>query len=214
MTCFNVGQRVGIVGPDPKLRQQRVVVHLRRLVMASANCARKQAEFVDGREQGVKLGLLAQAIQPHGIQPLEDVAIFAVLGRAAMLLDEIDDVLEARDDPLLARRAPAARLGLDGYAELVEQFVVDPSQPRAASALLRARKATPSAIRFSQASGEVIDGRRPRSCLNFRPACARSRASSIVSLTRLRGDDLAATCFSALLAHRSWPGSHRLRRTD
>ena len=46
---------------------------------------------------------------------------------------------------------------------------------------MRARKATPSAMRFSQGSVDVIDGRRPRSCLNLSARRARSRASSGVS---------------------------------
>src|SRR5271154_95895 len=64
---------------------------------------------------------------------------------------------------------------------------------------MRARNATPSAIRFSQASGDVIEGSRPRSCLNFKARLASSRASSIVRLRRLPaiGGDL----LQALLAH-------------
>ena len=39
-------------------------------------------------------------------------------------------------------------------------------------------------MRFSHASEEVIEGNRPRSCLNFRARFASSRASSTVRATR------------------------------
>jgi hypothetical protein len=42
---------------------------------------------------------------------------------------------------------------------------------------MRARKAAPSAVRFSQASRDVVEDSRPRSCLNFKARLASSRAS-------------------------------------
>ena len=55
-------------------------------------------------------------------------------------------------------------------------------------------------MRFSQASGDVIEGSRPRSCLNFRARLASSRASSIVRLMRLPAIT-ACDLLQALLAH-------------
>ena len=46
-----------------------------------------------------------QTIEAHGIEPLEDVAVFAMLRRASMLLDEALNLLEAGDDAFFARRA-------------------------------------------------------------------------------------------------------------
>ena len=41
--------------------------------------------MIEGLKQGAAIGQLAQAIESHGIEPLEDVAVLAVLRRAAML---------------------------------------------------------------------------------------------------------------------------------
>jgi hypothetical protein len=67
---------------------------------------------------------LAKAIETYRIEPLEDVAVLAVLRRAAMLFDKPLDLLEAGDDALLARRAARRplRLGLD--AKLFEKCVI------------------------------------------------------------------------------------------
>ncbi|MCS3476262.1 hypothetical protein M2212_003108 [Bradyrhizobium elkanii] len=48
------------------------------------------------------LRLYAKTIEAHGVKALEDVAIFAVLWRAAMLLDETLYLLEAGDYSLFA----------------------------------------------------------------------------------------------------------------
>ena len=45
----------------------------------------------------------AQAIQPHGIYPLEDIAFLAVQRRPAMFLDKALDFLKTGDDAFLAR---------------------------------------------------------------------------------------------------------------
>ena len=58
--------------------------------------------MVEGLKQGAAVGQRAKAIETHGIQPLEDIAIFPMLGSTAMLFDETPDLLEAGDDPLLA----------------------------------------------------------------------------------------------------------------
>jgi hypothetical protein len=145
---------------------------------------------------------LPDAVEADGVEALEDVAVLAVLRRAALLVDEALDLLEAGDDPLLAR-GPASRLLTSAST---------PSSARSASSSsvnldirrLRPRpleEATPSAIRFSQASDEVIDGRRPRSILKRSARFARSRASSIVIVTFF-APITAATCFrlSSLIA--------------
>ncbi len=55
-------------------------------------------------------------------------------------------------------------------------------------------------MRFSQASGDVIDGKRPRSCLNFKARFASSRASSDGQGDAL-GRDHGRNLLQALLAH-------------
>ena len=64
---------------------------------------------------------LAQTIEAHGIQPLEDVAILPVLRSAAVLFDKTLNLLEAGDDALLARRAADLLLRLDLDAKFFEQ---------------------------------------------------------------------------------------------
>ena len=76
------------------------------------------------REEGVKFGLLAQAVQADGVKPFENIALFAVLRRPAVLLHEIDDVLKSREDAFLARRMGAGLLGLDDDAKSLQQLVV------------------------------------------------------------------------------------------
>ena len=80
--------------------------------------------LVHARQQRAAILNLAQAIQPHGIEPLEDVALFAMLRRAAMLIVEFENIFKARDNPLLLRRIGARGLLLDADAKLREQFVI------------------------------------------------------------------------------------------
>ena len=84
----------------------------------------KKTVLIHSRQQRTAVLKLAQAIKPHRIKPLEDVALFAVLRRAAMLIVEFENVLKARDDPLLLRRIGACSHLLDTNAEFCEQFVV------------------------------------------------------------------------------------------
>ena len=73
----------------------------------------KRAAFLEG----------PQAVEAHGIEPLEDVAVFAVLRRTSVLLDEALDVLEPGDDALLARRAAALLLRRRELGQFVIQLV-------------------------------------------------------------------------------------------
>ena len=91
--------------------------------------------MIEGFKHGAAIGQLAQTIEAHGIQPLEDVAVFAMLRRAAVLLDETLNFLEAGDDPLLARRPARFLLRLDLDAKLVEKRVVLVGEPLATRSL-------------------------------------------------------------------------------
>ena len=51
--------------------------------------------MVEGGYQRPALFLLANAVQPHGVEPFKDVAVLAPLGDAAMRIDEALDLLEA-----------------------------------------------------------------------------------------------------------------------
>ena len=79
--------------------------------------------LVERGHQGATVRMGAQAVEAHGIEPLEDVAVFAVLRGAAVLLDEALDLLEPGDDALLARRAPALLLGCGELVEFGAQLV-------------------------------------------------------------------------------------------
>ncbi len=65
--------------------------------------------MVERHQQRAAVLLLADAIKPHRVQPLEDVAAGAMARSVAVCLDEALYVLEAGDDPLLARRAHQGR---------------------------------------------------------------------------------------------------------
>src|SRR3954471_2002870 len=67
----------------------------------------EQPLTVERPEKGSALLKRAKAVEPHGVHALEDVAVLAMLRGAAVLVEEALNLLEARDDPLLARRAPA-----------------------------------------------------------------------------------------------------------
>jgi hypothetical protein len=78
--------------------------------------------MIEGRQQRSAVLLRAQPVEAHGIEPLEDVAAFPVLRGLAVLHKPLD-VLEAGDDPLLARRAPALLLGEVELGEFFRQLV-------------------------------------------------------------------------------------------
>ena len=56
----------------------------------------KRATFLKG----------THAIEAHGIEPLKDVLIFAMLGRAPVLFNEALDFLKPGDDAFLTGGAP------------------------------------------------------------------------------------------------------------
>jgi hypothetical protein len=72
------------------------------------------------------------------VEPLEDVAVLSVLGRAAVLLDKTVDVFKACDDALVARGAPALLFRLCEIikfrAQLVEvevaPLILEPARQR------------------------------------------------------------------------------------
>ena len=49
----------------------------------------------------------AQPVKPHCIEAFKNIALFAVLRRAAMLIAEFENILKARNDPFLLRRIGA-----------------------------------------------------------------------------------------------------------
>ena len=79
--------------------------------------------MVQRRQQGAAVLERAQAVEAHGVEPLEDVAVFPVLRGATVLLDEALDFLESGDDALLARRASALLLRHGELGKLFGQFV-------------------------------------------------------------------------------------------
>ena len=97
----------------PELGQQFVIVD--RLVGAlPSRLPRPPAALDDPAAQAATRHSVkrAQAVEAHGIQPLENVAVFPMLRGAAVLLDKPLNLLESGDDALLARRAAALLLRL------------------------------------------------------------------------------------------------------
>src|SRR5262249_43472402 len=80
--------------------------------------------MIEGLKQGSTVILLTKTIEPHSIEPLEDVAVFAVLGSPTMLLDKTLNLLKPGDDPLLTRRTARFLLRLNLDAKLREKRVV------------------------------------------------------------------------------------------
>ena len=68
--------------------------------------------MIQWRQHGPTLLKRAQAIKAHGIQPLENVAIFPVLRGATVFLDKPLYLLESGDNPLLPGRTSAFLLWL------------------------------------------------------------------------------------------------------
>ena len=68
--------------------------------------------MVERRKQRTAFLQCAQAVEAHGIKPLENIALFAMLGGVAMLFDKALYFLETGDDALFARRAAALLLRL------------------------------------------------------------------------------------------------------
>jgi len=66
---------------------------------------------------------LTKAVETHGIEPLEDVAILSMLRSMTVLLDKALDFLESSDDALVARGAPTLLFRLGEVVEFGAQFV-------------------------------------------------------------------------------------------
>ena len=65
----------------------------------------------------------AQAIKTHGIESLENIAVFSVLWGAAISIDKTLNLLKARDDTFLTGRATAFLLRLSKIVEFRAQFI-------------------------------------------------------------------------------------------
>lgn len=63
--------------------------------------------MVERRKQRLALLKRAKTIEAHGIEPLEDVAIFPMLWGMTVFFDKTLDFFESSDDAFLARGAPA-----------------------------------------------------------------------------------------------------------
>ena len=63
--------------------------------------------MVERREHYAAFFERAKTVEPDGVEPVEDVAILAMLWFPTMFIDEALDVLEPSNDALLARRTPA-----------------------------------------------------------------------------------------------------------
>ncbi|GGB09838.1 hypothetical protein GCM10011491_42210 [Brucella endophytica] len=98
---------------DTEFRQKRVIVHFVNIGLSGGNLIAKQALMIERFDQRAALFQRTDTIQPNGIKPLENVAVFAVAWRAAMFFDKALNFFKACDNPLFARRAAARFLGFD-----------------------------------------------------------------------------------------------------
>ena len=80
--------------------------------------------MVEGGHQRSALFLFADAVEAHGMDPLEDVAVFPMVWCPTMGLDEPLNLFEPRDDSLLARGPDCDLFWLDDDAERVEKRIV------------------------------------------------------------------------------------------
>ena len=100
---------------------------------AGAASSGQKPLMVERREKRPAFLKRAKPVEAHGVEPLEDVAIFPMLRRVAVLLDKPLDFLESGDDALLARGAAALLFRLGEVVEFGAQFVeieVTHSAPR------------------------------------------------------------------------------------
>ena len=75
-------------------------------------------------QQAARFFQFPQPIQPHGIEPFEDIPIFPMQRRAAMFRDEALDFLKPRNDAFFPRRAAALALGFNLNAEFFQQRII------------------------------------------------------------------------------------------
>ena len=115
--------------------------------------ARKLAAFVE----------FANAVEPHGVEPFEDVAVLAVPRRAAMLVVELLDILEPGDDPFLMGGQGLGLGGLDLDPQGFQQFLVVEIIHRgfAPRGVAARRSLRPSAFPRRRQSGCRAGGRVP-----------------------------------------------------
>ena len=78
----------------------------------------KQSLMVQRFEQCAPFQKRTKAFEPHRVEPLEDVEVFAMPRCAAVLLDESLNLLEAGEDALFLRRPPFCFLGRRELREL------------------------------------------------------------------------------------------------
>ena len=79
--------------------------------------------MIERREQCLAFLPRAQTVEPHRVQPLENVPALPVPGRVTVLLEEPLYLLEARDDAFLAGRTAALLVRLRELVELRAQLI-------------------------------------------------------------------------------------------
>ena len=80
--------------------------------------------MIEGSDQIAAFGQLGNPVKTNGINPFKNVPPLPMLRGMAMLFDKSLDVLEARDDPFLLRRARSDPLGLDFNAKFRQECII------------------------------------------------------------------------------------------
>ncbi len=122
--CANVAQNGDVIGFGGICQfGSQLIDVVRGDGLGDKRRPRKQPLIVQRLQQRPTVGEGAQAVEPHGIQPLKNVAVFPVLRQVPVLLDKALDFFEARNDAFLTGRPPHRLFDRRELGELVGEFV-------------------------------------------------------------------------------------------
>ena len=93
------------IGSHSKPCQQGFVIHVIRGGLGGNFPAGKKPLMIERFKERLAFRNLAQPVEPHGVESLENIPVLAMAGRSPVLVDEALDFLETGNDALFARRA-------------------------------------------------------------------------------------------------------------
>ena len=109
---------------DAQFGQQGIVVHIVRHTRRGFGPVGQEPLTIQRGQERAALFLFTYPVQPHGEEPLENVASLAMARRAAMRFHKPLDFLKSRYDPFFSRRAAGQLLRLNLYPQFGEQCIV------------------------------------------------------------------------------------------
>src|SRR3546814_2463469 len=94
------------IGGHAKLCQKGFVIHVVWSSLGGGDLkAGQNPLMIKGFKKRPAFLQRAQAVEPHGVEPLENIPVLTVAGCGPVLIDDALDFLETGDDALFARRA-------------------------------------------------------------------------------------------------------------